>query len=214
MTETLLALLPDYGAPFLAILTMLSCLALPIPASVVMMAAGGFAAAGELSLTQIGLGALIGALMGDQIGYQLGRTGAHVLERIEQKGGKQALALSKATEFTRQRGIIAVFLSRWLISPLGPYVNFVAGAARMKWLPFSAGSLAGEVTWVSIYVGLGAGVVDQFSYVWPMVRDGLGVIAATALSALLIVRLRILLRSDAEKLQTAPADRKGQTPQD
>ena len=60
MTDWLLALVPTYGLWLIAGTTFASCLALPIPASVIMLAAGGFAAAGDLVLWQVVVSALSG----------------------------------------------------------------------------------------------------------------------------------------------------------
>ncbi len=192
MTDTALALLADFGAPFVAVITLLSCLALPMPASVVMMAAGGFAASGDLSMTLTIGAALSGALAGDQIGFWLGRSGSDRIARIEARGGRRARALAHATRLTRARGGIAVFLTRWLLSPLGPYVNFAAGAARMGWRGFSLASLAGESVWVAVYVSLGAGVAQSLTVFWPMISDSLGMLVALAVVALLGLHLRNL----------------------
>ena len=54
MTEWLLGLVPQYGMYLLAVCTFASCLALPIPASMLMLAAGGFVASGDLSLAGSG----------------------------------------------------------------------------------------------------------------------------------------------------------------
>ena len=75
MTDWLLALVPQYGVWLLAGSTFLSCLALPIPASILMLAAGGFASAGDLSMTGAAGAALAGAVAGDQTGYFAGRAG-------------------------------------------------------------------------------------------------------------------------------------------
>ncbi len=40
MTETILALVPVYGLALIAVATFLSCLAVPMPASLVMLSAG------------------------------------------------------------------------------------------------------------------------------------------------------------------------------
>ena len=50
MTDWLLALVPQYGLWLLAATTFFSCLALPFPASIMMLTAGGFVAAGDLAL--------------------------------------------------------------------------------------------------------------------------------------------------------------------
>lgn len=67
MTETVLALVPSYGLLLLALGAFFSCLALPVPSSLIMLSAGGFAAAGDLVLGQVGATALIGAIAGDQM---------------------------------------------------------------------------------------------------------------------------------------------------
>ncbi|SMO50711.1 membrane protein DedA, SNARE-associated domain [Thalassovita litoralis] len=193
--DSLLALLPDYGAPFLAAITLLSCLALPVPSSLVMMAAGGFAAAGDLSYTAVISAALLGAVAGDQLGFWLGRSGSDILKRMENRGGKQAHALARASHLTRQRGGVAVFLTRWLLSPLGPYVNFAAGAARMGWRGFSAASVAGESVWVVLYIGIGAGATQQLETLWPLISDASGILVTLAVAGLLALRLRHLLHA-------------------
>lgn len=194
MTEELLALLPLYGTPVLALVTLLSCLALPVPSSLMMMAAGGFVAAGELSLFSALAAAYVGALLGDQIGFWIGRSRHAYVMKLESRDTRQARALSRATEMTRIHGIWAVFLTRWLLSPLGPYVNLAAGAARVKWRAFSLGSTTGEAVWVGTYTAIGAGAGQTLSLIWPMVSDVVGILVALAIAGLLILRARHLLQ--------------------
>lgn len=188
MSETLLALVPTYGFWLLAVCTFCSCLALPIPASIMMMAAGGFAAAGDLSLSASGLAALGGAVAGDQLGYLAGRKGgAGLTARL----GSRAAPLAKATELLSRRGGIAVFLSRWLVSALGPYINLAAGAARMRWLDFTLPAVAGELVWCSIYLGLGWGFARDIEDI----GEALGNLAFAASAGVVAVLLgRALLR--------------------
>jgi len=152
MTDWLLGLVPQYGLYLLAACTFASCLALPIPASMLMLAAGGFVSAGDLSLYGSVAAALLGAVAGDQIGYWGGRWGGSgLIERL----GKKAAPLTKATDMLARRGGIAVFLSRWLVSALGPYVNLAAGAAGQPWVQFALWGALGEAVWVGLYIGLG-----------------------------------------------------------
>ena len=67
MTDWLLGLVPQYGLWLLAATTFFSCLALPFPASILMLTAGGFAAAGDLVLWQAFLAAAAGGVAGLQI---------------------------------------------------------------------------------------------------------------------------------------------------
>ena len=73
MSALALSLIADYGVPILFCVTFLSCLALPVPSSLLMLASGGFAATGDLSLTAVLLAAFIGAVLGDNSGYWLAR---------------------------------------------------------------------------------------------------------------------------------------------
>ena len=155
MTETLLALVPEWGAILLALANLLACLALPIPASLVMLAAGAFAAAGDLNALPLWIGAMAGALLGDQCGYWVGRgVGPRLLVRLSRRRRSAAL-LRRAVAWLEHRRLPAIFLSRWLTSPLSPYMNFAAGAARINWLGFTLPAAAGASVWVSIYIGLG-----------------------------------------------------------
>jgi membrane-associated protein len=152
MTDWLLALVPTYGPWLLAVATFLSCVALPIPASILMLAAGGFVAAGDLVLASTAGAALGGAVAGDQAGYGAGRFGAARFIRTD--GGTAGL-FARTTDMLARRGGLAVFFSRWLVSALGPYVNLVGGAAGLPWARFTLWSVAGEAVWVGLYVGLG-----------------------------------------------------------
>ncbi|NMD08641.1 MAG: DedA family protein [Phyllobacteriaceae bacterium] len=194
MTEWLLALVPTYGVWLLMAGTFLSCLALPIPSSMLMLAAGGFAAAGDLSLAGSAGGALVGAVAGDQVGYAAGRFGGTSLMT---KLGKRAAPLAKATESLSRRGGVAVFLSRWLVSALGPYVNVVAGAAHQPWAVFTAWGIAGEIVWVGLYVGIGYSFTGNLHEASAAAVNALGFMAAGSVALGLGAWLFSILKSDA-----------------
>lgn len=161
MTEGLLALVADWGALFVMATTFLSCLALPVPASLVMLAAGAFVASGDLSATAVIAAAWGGAVAGDQTGWWAGRLlGARALPRLAARPGPRRM-VAQARRALDDRSLVAVYLSRWLFSPLGPYVNLLAGAAGMGWLRFTLADVAGEATWVALYVGLGWAFAGQ-----------------------------------------------------
>ena len=73
MSDLALALIADYGVPILFCVTFLSCLALPVPSSLLMLASGGFAQTGDLSLMAVMIAAFSGAVLGDNSGYWLAR---------------------------------------------------------------------------------------------------------------------------------------------
>lgn len=193
MTDWLLALVPQYGVWLLAGSTFLSCLALPIPASILMLAAGGFASAGDLSMTGAAGAALAGAVAGDQTGYFAGRAGgAGLIARL----GQRAQPVAKATELLARRGDLAVFLSRWLVSALGPYVNVAAGAAGQGWHRFTLAAVAGEAVWVALYVGLGYAFTGNLQAASAMATDMLGFLAAGAVALGALLWLAMTLRAE------------------
>lgn len=196
MTETILALVPAYGLALIAVATFLSCLALPIPASLVMLSAGGFGAAGDLVIWQTMAAALAGAVLGDQIGYQMGRIGARAFAG-RPLPPKRAALMAKASGYLQDKGAAAVFFSRWLVSPLGPYVNFAGGAARLDWARFTRAGVAGETVWVTIYVGLGAVFADDILALADLLGSASGLLAALAVAVALMLWLRAALRQRA-----------------
>jgi membrane-associated protein len=197
MTDWLLALVPTYGLYLLATCTFASCLALPIPASMLMLAAGGFVAAGDLSLYGSGLAALSGAVAGDQVGYLAGRKGgAGLMDKL----GKRAAPLAKATEMLATRGGIAVFLSRWLVSALGPYVNLAAGAAGLAWVRFALWGILGECVWVGLYIGLGYNFTGNLAAASSMALNVLGFLGAGAVALGLGYWLLSTYRSERARL--------------
>lgn len=176
MTDWILGLVPHYGLWLLAATTFLSCLALPLPASILMLTAGGFAAAGDLVLWQAFGAAAAGGIAGDQLGYWAGRGfGASVLSRLRADAGRDRL-LAKADALMDRRGVLAVFLSRWLVSPLGPYVNVIAGSTRYGWARFTAAGAAGESLWAGLYVGAGYGFAGNVEAASQALGSALGMV--------------------------------------
>jgi membrane-associated protein len=200
VTDWLLGLVPQYGIVLLAIGTFSSCLALPVPASILMIAAGGFVASGDLSLVATAGAALAGAVIGDQVGYFGGRWGG---SRLIDRFGSRAAPIAKAAALVTTRGAIAVFLSRWLVSALGPYVNLAAGAAGLPWLRFTIWGLLGEVVWIAIYIGAGFAFSGNLAAASGMAFDLLGIIGAGAVAVGLGYWLFAVLRAESR----APARR-------
>ncbi|MCB1390832.1 MAG: DedA family protein [Rhodobacteraceae bacterium] len=182
MTDWMLAQVADWGALALAIVTFLSCLAIPVPSSMMMLTAGAFAASGDLALASAASSALAGAVLGDQTGYQLGRLGYRRAEGWLMKSRGRAAVLERARTSVNKRGAVAVFFSRWMFSVLGPYVNLLAGAAGMAWITFTAMGVAGEMVWVVAYVGLGYLAGGQIAQASEILGNALGLLASLAVT--------------------------------
>ena len=195
MTDWLLGLVPQYGLWLLAATTFFSCLALPFPASILMLTAGGFVAAGDLDLLTTFAAAAIGAIAGDQVGFWAGRRlGAPLLARLGRDPARDRL-LARAADFLARRGMAAVFLSRWLFSPLGPWVNLITGSSGYGWQRFTLAGVAGEAVWAGLYVGMGYAFAGNITAANDMLGSVLGIIAGGAAVLTLGLWLRGAMRA-------------------
>ncbi len=198
LIEAALALIPVYGGPALFVVAGLSCFGLPIPGSIALLASGAFVAGGDMALSTALAAGLGGAVVGDQAGYWLGAgLGRRVTDAL---AGRRALhaALDSAAAFSERRGAMAVFLSRWLLAPLGPAVNVVSGTIGMAWLRFSVAEVLGELVWVGIYVGLGALFSRSVIGLAEVLGDLTWFLAAGVVAVALLMRLLANVRAAAE----------------
>ncbi len=106
---------------------------------------------GELSAWLLSGAALIVAVVGNQIGYYIGRySGTKLLAR---RGGKvlNKENLAKARDFLDRRGFWAIVLARWIpwVRTLAP---MIAGAARMDPRRFMLATTIGALAWVPTLV--------------------------------------------------------------
>ena len=183
MTEALIALVPAYGLLLLAVITALSCFGLPVPSSILMILAGSLAASGDLSLVSVLAVTLCSAIVADQAGFLLGHfAGGRLLAWLGARGERKAL-VDRARAFTLRNGAASIYLTRWLFSPLGPYVNLITGALGYPWLRFLLWGSLGEATWVSLYVGLGYLFSAHVLAVIDIAGNASGLLAAAALTA-------------------------------
>lgn len=155
ITDQLLGALSQYGLPVLFFVIMIAAAGVPLPISMMLVAAGSFVELGEMKLWQVIVVASAGAVIGDQIGYALGRWGGHrVIARIKRrKNGTERIAQSEA--FAKRWGAAGIFFTRWLVTPLGPWLNLTSGMAGYPWTRFLLWDVLGEVLWVVLYVMLG-----------------------------------------------------------
>lgn len=155
LSEQLLGLLVVYGVPLLCAVTFVSSVGAPLPVTLLLIAAGSLADHGELNpLPVIGF-ATLGAVLGDQAGFALGRWGGRRLARRVSGWVGSEDQLETAEAHARKWGGLGIFLTRWLLTPLGPFVNLVSGFAEYPWPRFLVWDLLGEFLWVLLYVEAG-----------------------------------------------------------
>lgn len=157
----LLSALVQYGFPVLFGAVLVAAVGVPLPVSLLLVAAGSFVEQGEFSYWWIIAVTVLAAVVGDNIGYGLGRWGGRpVVERVAGWVGGTA-QLIKAEQLANRWGATGIFFSRWLVSPVGPAINLTSGIAAFPWLLFVMLDIAGELVWVMLYVTLGRMFSDR-----------------------------------------------------
>jgi undecaprenyl-diphosphatase len=122
---------------------------LPLPGETALITAGGLVAAGHLTLPLVIAVAAAAAILGDTMGYWLGRRGGRALLMRDGFGATHRRhAVRRADRFFSRYGAATVFFGRWV-----PGVRIVAavmaGAARMPWPRFALANAAGAVCWAA-----------------------------------------------------------------
>ena len=155
MDSAVVAWVADYGAPFVFFGTFLSCLGLPIPAAIIMLAGGAAVALDGAALVPFLLAAYAGAVLAGTGIFALARRhGGSVVSRLERRPAWGAV-IARAHKRVENWGGFAVFLGSCFVAQLGPAVNVVSGAAGLRWTTFNANHLTGRGIWVTGYLGLG-----------------------------------------------------------
>ncbi|HEY2973910.1 MAG TPA: DedA family protein [Pyrinomonadaceae bacterium] len=155
ISDQVLAALLVYGLPGLFGVILICSVGIPFPISLMLVAAGSFVEQGEMKLWQVIAVASVAAVLGDQIAYGLSRWGGRrLINRISRKIGAEA-NIKQAEALTKQWSGAGIFLSRWLVTAFGPWVNVASGIAAYPWRRFLLWDVLGEVLWVILYVGIG-----------------------------------------------------------
>jgi membrane-associated protein len=184
ITDQLLAALLIYGLWMLFAVIAIASVGVPFPVTLMLVVAGSFVQQGEMKLWEVITVSSGAAVLGDQIGYGLARwRGRKLALVVARKFGESGIA--KAEEFTRRWGGAGIFLSRWLVTWLGPWLNVTSGMTRYPWRRFLFWDVLGEVLWVTLYVMLGKIFSDRVQELMDLLGNlgwvNLGVFVAAVL---------------------------------
>lgn len=164
-TDQVLAAFLTYGLPVLFGVILICSVGIPFPISLMLVAAGSFVEQGEMKLWQVIAVGSLAAVLGDQIGYGLSRWGGRrLVDRIGHRIGAQD-KIKEAEALTKRWSGAGIFLSRWLITALGPWVNVASGISDYPWRRFLLWDVLGEVLWVVLYVGIGYVFSNRVQYI-------------------------------------------------
>jgi membrane protein DedA with SNARE-associated domain len=125
----------------------------PVPGETALIAAAVLASQGNLSIELVIAIAAAAAIVGDNIGYMLGRRyGRRLLERPGRTKVRRQVALARGEQLFDRHGPKAVFLGRW-IALLRIWAAWLAGIAGMRWPTFLLWNALGGIGW-ALFFGL------------------------------------------------------------
>jgi membrane protein DedA with SNARE-associated domain len=195
----MLSLIGRYGYLIVFLGVMLEGVGIPLPGETVLVTAGALAHRGSLTLWETMVMGGLGAVMGGQAGYWVGRFGGRPFVL---RWGRYVFItperLGRAERFFEQHGGRAVFLARF-IAGLRAFGALVAGTSRMPWGRFTLYSALGGVVWATAAVALGY-------FLWAsigLVEHWIGWISLLLAAALVLV---VVLRRSHRKAMTARRD--------
>jgi membrane protein DedA with SNARE-associated domain len=179
----------------------------PLPGETILIAAGALVHKGVLDFGDTLFFGILGTVVGNQIGYWVGRFGGRVLVL---RWGRYAFVtperLGRAEVFFARHGGRAVFLSRF-VPGLRVFGALVAGTSRMSWEKFAFYNVLGGTVWATAAVSLGYVLWASISLVEHWVgRVSVILLAALVLALLLRYAYRRATREEGGGSLGAPPD--------
>lgn len=181
-------------------------LGLLVPGEIAVLVGGVLAHAGRLPLWAVVVAAVVGAALGDQVGYLVGRRhGWRLLKRVPRRFVRSG-ELDRALDLVRRRGAMAVVLGRWAAA-LRALVPGLAGMSGIPQRTFTLANVTGGALWAFTVAVLG--YLAGASYRLLERRLGWGSEALLGLVVLLVVVRIVRARRRAVRREAAPSDAAG-----
>ena len=138
-----------FGYPLLFLIVMSESGGLPVPGETGLITAAVLASQGKLKIELVIALAAAGAIVGDNIGYLIGRKGGRwLLERPGPFHKQRLQVLAIGQPFFDRHGSKAVFFGRFVLG-LRVWASWLAGATHMHWRSFVLWNALGGIVWAS-----------------------------------------------------------------
>ena len=184
--QELLELATRHGVTVVFLATLAARLGAPVPASAVLVVAGGLVAAGELSLAAVLGVAVLANVLGDWAWYYAGRRFGHRVMRLLCK-----VSISPDSCVRRSESLItdwggASLLAAKFVPGVSVVAPPMAGALHMPLLRFTLFDAAAGLIWTGVFVALGWVFSQQIQAVLDAMANA-GAVGAALLVALIII---------------------------
>ncbi len=213
MLATILSIGANIGYPTLFFFVAAESGGIPLPGETALVTGALLAAQHKLQIPLVIAVAAGAAILGDNLGYLIGRKGGRwLLERPGPLARSRRRVLSIGVPFFERHGPRAVFFGRWLIG-LRTWASWLAGATRMPWRSFAIWNAAGGMGWATS-VGLIAYFAGQSakSFLAAFAVYGLVSTAVAVIGGLVWRRRRDRPTAGGAGGSSAGADRGGHHP--
>ncbi len=147
MPDWIVDLFAQYGYSVVFLGVFLENTGLPVPGETMLLAGAALAHYGRLELQWVVLTAIGGAILGDNLGFFIGRRyGRGLVERYGRHIGFTPARLAQFDRFFHKHGGRTVFIARF-ITGLRVVGAVLAGASGLRWPTFLVYNAAGAVVW-------------------------------------------------------------------
>ena len=185
--------LQQYGYPALWLIVFIAAAGAPISGNLLLYAAGAFVAFGDFNIFILFLVALSAAVLGDNLGYFIGRwVGTPLFSWLERHKRFQFISpstLARGWAYFRRRTAFAIFITRFLIVALGGAINLLAGVEQYPYQNFLFWDVSGQILGAAIPLSLGY----IFAESWEEVASIFGAFSGFFLVFLVAIVLSVLL---------------------
>ncbi|AQU87873.1 hypothetical protein B0W47_10755 [Komagataeibacter nataicola] len=186
---------------------MLESMGLPLPAETLIISASVYCAATHrLDIRWVALAAVMGAVIGDNIGYMIGRrVGLPLLQKYGSRIKLTPQRLLLGRFLFRHHGSGIVFFGRF-VALLRVFVALLAGANHMPWPRFMIFNALGGLCWAGGYATGAYYLGRKVTQVSGPASIGLGLAVAAGLVASAVFLRRNEQRLTAQALREAEAE--------
>lgn len=171
--DLVLTYIVTYGALALGAAVFAGAIGIPLPSSLFLIASGAFVQQGALDVGPTVMAAIGCVVLGDLASFGMG----HALGDAARARFDHSNRWRRAEAEFARRGGAAIFLTRWLLTPIAIPVNLLAGGSRYPLWRFAGLSVAGETTWVLGYGALGYAFGSQWEVIGDFVNNFSGLLA-------------------------------------